>query len=270
MIATQSGASEGVGFALPINMAVHAYNQIIETGKVSRGAIGILFRRDVNPALLKAYGGTEGVFVGQVTPGTPAAKAGLKEGDIITSFDGKPVKDGDELVNRVSQTPVGTRVPLTILRDNQTMNLTIEVADRAKIIAGNARGNAAPEAGGEQEEGQQSAKFGIKVQNIRPADREQMGLGDSGGVLVSSVDASSFAEDIGLQDGDVLVAINRQPVNSLDDVKRIAGTVKPGEAVAFKVMRSAGPAASRRQNSQGEQGAAWQPLFLAGTLPAGQ
>jgi serine protease Do len=270
MIATQSGASEGVGFALPINMAVHAYNQIIQTGKVSRGAIGIQFRRDDNPALLKAYGATGGVFVGQVTPGTPAAKAGLKEGDIITAFDGKPVKDGDELVNRVSQTPVGTRVPLTILRDNKTMNVTIEVADRAKIIAGGTRGTRAPEAGGEPEEGQQSAKFGIKVQNIRPADREQMGLGDSAGVVVSSVDANSFAEDVGLQNGDVLVAINRQPVNSTGDVTRLAGTMKPGDAVAFKVMRSAGPAAPRRQNAQGDQEAAWQPLFLAGTLPAGQ
>jgi len=262
MIATRSGASDGVGFALPMNMAVNAYNQIIKTGKVSRGAIGILFQHDENPALLKAYGATQGVFVKEVTPGTPASRAGVHEGDIITAFNGKPVKNGDDLVERVSETPVGTKVPVAVLRDGKELDLNIEVGDRASIIAGKTRGGQ-PGAGPEGEESHQAAKFGMQVQNVRPADREQMGLKAGGGVLVSGVDEGSFAEDIGLQQGDVLASINRQPVNSIDDVKRIAGTLKPGDAVAFKVLRSAGG----DQRGQGDQ-AAWQPVFLAGTLPA--
>ena len=258
MIATRSGASDGVGFALPMNMAVNAYNQIIKTGKVSRGAIGIMFQHDGNPALLKAYGATQGVFVQTVTPGSPAARAGVKEGDIITAFDGKPIKDGDQLVERVSETPIGTKVPLAVLRDGKPMNLNLEVGDRASIIAGNTGGEPSGAGSGES---QQSVKFGIKVQDVNPSDREQMGLKDGGGVLVSGVDDSSFAEDIGLQQGDVLQSINRQPVTSTADVKRIAETLKAGDAVAFKVLRSVG-------GGQGDQGAAWQPLFLAGTLPA--
>jgi serine protease Do len=258
MIATNSGASDGVGFALPINMAVNAYNQIIKTGKVSRGAIGILFQRQQAPALLKAYGATSGVFVSQVTAGTPAAKAGIKEGDIITSFNGKPITNGDELVARVSETPVGSTVPITVLRNGKTLDLKIEVADRADLIAGNNNGPAGPSG---SEKGQ-AVEFGISVRALRPGDRDSMNFQDNGGVLVTDVKSGSFAEDIGVQPGDVLMAINRQPVSSVDDVTRVAGTLKPGQPVAFKIMRSLG---------QGQSGAnQWQTLFVAGTLPASQ
>jgi len=261
MIATSSGASDGVGFALPINMAVTAYNQIIKTGKVSRGAIGILFQRQQNPELLKAYGTSSGVFVSQVTAGTPAAKAGLKEGDIVKSFNGKPVANGDELVALVSETPVGAKVPITV-RGDKTLDLTIEVADRANIIAGNTGEAAAgpdSEEGGEQS---QSVKFGISVRALRAEDRDSMNFTATGGVLVADVESNSFGEDIGLQHGDVLMAIDRQAINSPADVKKIAATLKPGQAVAFKVLRSAG-------QLQGG-GAQWTPVFLAGTLPAAQ
>ncbi len=260
MIATNTGGSDGVGFALPINMAVNAYNQIIKTGKVSRGAIGIRFPREQKPELLKAYGASSGVFVDQVDPNTPADKAGIKEGDIVTSFNGNPVANGEALVARVSETPVGSRVPITVLRGDKTLNLTIEVGDRNDILA---RGNGAvgPQSAGGDEQGQ-NVKFGISVRALRPDDRDSMNLPDNGGVLVTDVQNGSFGEDIGLQPGDVLAGINRQPVTSPDDVKRIAGTLKPGQAVAFKVLRNAGQA-------QGG-GNRWQPFFLAGTLPASQ
>jgi serine protease Do len=261
MIATDSGGSNGVGFALPINMAVNAYNQIIKTGKVARGAIGIEFQRQQKPDLLKSYGATQGVFVSRVTPGTPAAKAGIKEEDIITSFNGKPVANGDDLVALVSQTPVGAQAPITVLREGKPINLTIGVVDRGELLT---RDNGGP-AGSESEGGgpeSQNVKLGISVRALRPADRDSMNLQESGGVLVADVDSGSFGDDLGLQRGDVLMAINRQPVNSPDDVKRIAGTLKQGQAVAFKVMRSAG----QTQNGTAQ----WQPLFLAGTLAASQ
>jgi serine protease Do len=262
MIATSSGASDGVGFALPMNMAVSAYNQIIKSGKVSRGAIGILFQRQQKPELLKAYGATSGVFVDQVTAGQPASKAGLKEGDIVTSFNGKPVASGDELVARVSETPVGSHVPITVLRGDKTLNLNIEVADRMDVMKG---ANGGPASGPESAEGDeqgQNVKFGLSVRALRAEDRDSINFQESGGVLVTDVENGSFGEDIGLQHGDVLMAINRQAIGSPADVKRIAGSLKPGQPVAFKVMRSAG------QGPNG--GGQWQPLFLAGTLPAGQ
>jgi len=262
MIETNTGASAGVGFALPINMAVNAYNQIIKSGKVSRGAIGIRFQRQQKPELLKAYGASSGVFVGQVDPGLPAAKAGIKEGDIVTSFNGKPVKDGDDLVAQVSETPVGSKVPITVLRGDKTLNLTIEVADRNDVLAGRTGGPGGTEGEQPGDEKAQNVKFGISVRALRQDDRDSANFQESGGVLVTDVESGSFGEDIGLQHGDILMAINRQPVNSPDDVKRIASTLKPGQAVAFKVMRTGGPS----QNGTPQ----WQPLFLAGTLPASQ
>jgi serine protease Do len=259
MIATRTGGSDGIGFALPINMAVNAYNQIIKTGKVSRGAIGIQFQRDEKQALLKAYGASSGVFVGRVTADTPAQRAGIKEGDIITAFNGKPVANGNELVGLVSETPVGSKVPITVLRDGKTLNLTIEVADRAAIIARDSGAPGAPGAGG-SEEGAQKVKFGMSVRSLLPADRDSMDFHATGGVVVTAVESGSFADDIGVQEGDVLMAVNRQPVSSASDVESAAATLKPGQAVAFKVMRNAG---------QGLGGPAqWQALFLAGTLPA--
>jgi len=255
MIATSSGGSMGVGFALPINMAVNAYNQIIKTGKVSRGAIGILFQRENNPALLKAYKADQGVFVQSVTPGTPAAKAGIRDGDIITQFNGKPVKDGEQLVNMVSNTPVGTKVPVAVFRDGKNLDMTLEVVDRSKMLSADNRGGGA-QSGDENEEGQK-VKLGISVRSLTGQERESMNLQNKGGVAVTDVDSGSFADDLGVRDGDILVAINREPVNSVDDVRKAAATLKPGEAVAVKVLRNAG---------QGDN-ANWQALFLAGTMP---
>jgi serine protease Do len=262
MIATNTGASDGVGFALPINMAVNAYNQIIKTGKVSRGGIGILFPREQKPELLKAYGANSGVFVERVLPGLPAAKAGIKEGDIVTGFNGKPVTNGDQLVADISSTPIGKKVPITVLRGDKTLNLEVEVVDRKDVNAVSNGESVEPEGGSGGGEQGQNVKFGISVRSLRPDDRESMNFQESGGVLITDVESDSFGEDLGLQRGDVLMAINRQPVNSPDDVKRIAGTLKPGQPVALKVMRNAG------QNQNGVN--QWQPFFLAGTLPAGQ
>jgi serine protease Do len=259
MIASRGGGGEGVGFALPMNMAVQAYNQIIKTGKVSRGAIGVRFRRDEKRELLKAYGASEGVFVEQVTPGGPAEKAGIREGDIITGLNGRPIKNGEELVNRVSQMPVGSRVPVTLLRDGKSLTMTVEVSERAQIFASDASGGGVP--GGEGGEEGQQVKFGLSVRALSPGDREAAGLDERGGVLISDVETGSFAEDIGLLPGDVVTAINRQPVNSVGDVKRISETLKPGAAVAFKVMRNV---------ARGQARPDWQSVFVAGTVPSGQ
>jgi S1-C subfamily serine protease len=105
-------------------------------------------------------------------------------------------------------------------------------------------------------------KFGISVRALRPEDRDAMTFQASGGVLVTDVESNSFGEDIGMQHGDMLMAVNRQAIASPADVKRVAAELKPGQAVAFKVLRSAGQLQSG--------GAQWTPVFLAGTLPAAQ
>jgi serine protease Do len=250
MIESGSGNFEGVGFALPINLAVSSYNQIVKYGKVSRGAIGIQFGRDQNSALLKAYGASSGVFVQQVTPGGPAAKAGMQASDIIVAENGTPVKSGDQLVQIISATRPGETVKLSVLRNGKTLELPVHVGDRAQVIADRGPDNGPAE--GPEGAAATHTRLGVSVQNLSQSDREQLGL-QSGGVQVVNVQPGSFAEDIGLAQGDVIVAINRHPVSSAADVRNIVQSAKPGEAMAFKLIRN--------------MGGQWNSLYVAGTLP---
>jgi serine protease Do len=250
-IASNSGAFEGIGFALPINLAVNSYNQIIKTGKVSRGAIGIQFAREENSSLLKAYGATGGVFVQQVTPGGPAAKAGMQPSDVIVGINGQPVKDGDQLVATISAAQPGDKVEMKVLRDGKPVEVSVRIGDRSQVVADKDGPGNEPAEGPEGET--MHARLGVNVQNLTDSDREQMGL-KAGSVVIASVEPGSFAEDIGLQKGDVLVEINRHHVTTSADVRNLMQSAKPGEAMAFKVMRNTG--------------GNWATVFAAGTLPA--
>ncbi len=261
MIASRTGGNQGIGFAMPINTAVNVYNQIIKTGHVTRGSIGINYRDDQESKdRIKAYGGTQGVFVLDVTPNTPAEKAGLKPEDIITSLDGKPVKSGQDLVDIVSATPVGTVLNVGILRDGKKETFKVAVGDRAKIVdalntesESNESGSVSPA----------SAKFGITIRNLNANLREGMGYKGKGGVVVESVEPGSFGEDIQLAKGDIIESItfNNQhfAVNSTSDIQSIQSKLKAGDTVALKVQRNAG---GMRGNGQ------WVTIYPAGTLPS--
>ena len=258
-IASHSGGFQGVGFALPMNEAARVYNEIIKGGKVTRGSIGISFTRSETPqalANLKVAGVKEGVFVEIVAPGGPSAKAGMKEGDVITAINGKPIHDGNQLVNIVSTTPVGSALDLTVDREGKKHDLKVVVGDLAQIFPerfGNGRDDSA-------KSGESTAvSFGMNIQPLTDRQLENLGVKTKGGVQVISVEPNSFAEDIQLAPNDIIVSINRQPVNTVDDVQRIRSALKPGDAVQFKVLRRAG------RNSQD-----WNPTFVAGALPMGQ
>ena len=255
-IASRSGGYQGIGFAMPINMAAVVYNDIIKYGKVTRGSIGITFSPDPETArsLLKAIGHvSEGVFVQSVAPGGPSDKAGLKERDIITAINGKPVHDGTDLVNTVVATPVGQTVNLTVLRDGKRDNYKVTVGNLAQIFP-DRFGNPADKEP-QKPEGT-TVSFGMSIQNLSDPWRESHGLKQSGGILVAEVEPGSFAEDVGLRQNDVLTDINQAPINSTDDVKKVQATLKPGDAVAFRVLR------------RDPRGGGWSASFLAGTLPS--
>ena len=269
MIVTGSGGYQGVGFAMPINTAAKIYNQLIKSGKVTRGAIGVTFAPgEVKPELLAVYGAKEGVFVQDVTPGMPAQKAGIRKEDVIVAVDGKPIKDGSELVNRVSDTPVGSEVKITVLRDKKKLDFMVKIGDRRDVITSSNLGGERHETPSEPEKAEvpTPAKFGITLLTLTAARKDAMGFKEKGGVLIEEVTPSSFAEDVGLAKDDVLVSINRQTVESADDVKRIQNTLKPGDPVVFQVMRSDVPAAARR-NGQTSRTPKWSGAFLAGTMP---
>jgi serine protease Do len=257
MIASRSGGYQGIGFAMPINTAVAVYNEIIKSGHMTRGSIGIEFPPEEKPALLSVYGADHGIFVQKVIPDGPAEKAGLKAEDILTSINGKPLSKGQDLIDTVAGSPVGSTLKVGVIRDKKPLTVNIVVADRNKLFAGGVGGNAPEEAESQPESSK--LKFGMSVQSLRPGDSQNLGFKGGGGVLVTSTDPLSFADNIGLAKGDIIVAMNRQKVTSTEDIRRIEATLKPGQPVAFQVMRQ----------TQGPRGASgeWQSFFAAGTIP---
>ncbi len=269
MIATETGTYNGIGFALPVNMAAKVYNNIIEHGRVVRGSVGITFPKQMKSETFKALGLSGGVIVDSVEPGGPAEKAGIRAEDILVSMNGKPFKDGDDLMARVAEAAVGTTVKVEGQRlDNKgdakhlTFNVTIE--DRLKVYAKNPRVVGATELPEEPvvAGSTSTAKFGVGIAAIPDADRAEMNLDDKRGVRVSKVETDSFAESIGVMPGDVIVSINRTPVYSIEDVRKVQATLKTGDPVAFRILRNLQGARGRTGN--------WQGLYLSGSLPAAE
>jgi len=262
MIATQSGGYQGVGFALPVNTVVRAYNDIIKSGRVTRGSIGVSWGRE-KPETLKGLGVDHGVIVADVHKEGPADKAGIKPNDIITAINGQAIKDGDDLVERVAEMPVGTQTKLTVDRDGKKMEFSLTIQDRTKVFADDPRvvGESAIQESLSGKNESTQVKFGV---SIRPTTDEERDLTpDKRGVTVTRVETGSFAEDIGMQDRDIIVSINRAPVNSVDDVRKIQQNLKPGDAVAFRVVRVAQGAGRNRAAAQPRT----DTFFLSGYLP---
>ncbi len=257
MIATQSGGYQGIGFALPINMVARVYNDIIKTGKVTRGSIGISWQKTDKPELLKALGANHGVLVDAIQKGGPAEKAGIKSEDIIVAMNGKQVKDGDDLVSRVADTPVGSQVTLTVDRNGKHEDFKVTILDRAEVFKNDPRfaglQNDVEEPAKPEEPTSAQYKFGIKLHALTDAERTGIGIEGKNGLVVRSVDEGSFAEDIGLLENDVILSINRQAVTTVEDVIRVQSTLKPGDAVAFRVMRQNPAVRGRHARIYGDQ-----------------
>ncbi len=251
-IISRTGGYDGLGFALASNIAVDVYNQIIKHGRVARGSIGIEFSSIQDPALLRTYGAKQGgVFVGRVVEDGPADKAGMEAEDIITHIDGIAIKNGDHLIEVVAATGVGSAVPVDLIRDNKPMTVRITIEDREKLFRSRSfRGT------GQQEEAEEtSVELGISVQDLTDRTRRSMNYDEDGGVLITAVEPASFGDDIGLQQGDIIVAMNRRNISSAADIREIRESLEPGDDVAFKVMR--------RTMGQSQ----WIAVYPAGVLP---
>ncbi len=249
-IFTQSMGYQGVGFAMPSNTVANVYNQLISPEhRVTRGSIGVLFNAQPNPALQRVYGVKNGVIVAEVTPGSPADQAGLKVGDAITAVDGKEIKSGDELVSEIANRKPGAKAKLTYFRNGKEGSTTVTIADRAKLFGARL--------GEEQEPGEEAQpvenKLGLTVRSITPDMADRMDIPQGKGVIVSDVKPGSFADDLGFNRGDVVLEINRQPVNNEDEFRKITSQLKSGQDVAFLVRQGRGRNAGT--------------IFLSGTLP---
>jgi serine protease Do len=232
-IYTQSAGSEGVGFAMPSNTLIRIYNQLIgPSHKVTRGSIGIQFQAALGSAVTRVYGfANGGVLVSTVTPNGPAAKAGIQAQDVITSVDGRPIKNGDELVNIISDKQPGSTVRLGIMRNGKPLTLEVGIADRSKLfesLANNNEANGGPDAG---DVGQN--KLGITVQPVNPGVANKLGL--KGGVTITSVRPGSFADEINLPNNVVITEINRHPVTDEQSYRAAVSALKSGDDVVFVV-----------------------------------
>src|SRR6202522_1470609 len=162
-IYTQSAGYQGIGFAMPSNTVVSVYNNLISPShKVTRGSIGIQFREGLSGAVNRVYGFKSGVLVQEVQPGGPADKAGLKAGDIITTIDGRSIKDGEDLVNEIASRAPGSTIRLGFVRDGKPQDTTVTIGDRDKVFAD--INNPQPETSDDNGGGAGEAKLGIVVQ----------------------------------------------------------------------------------------------------------
>jgi serine protease Do len=234
------GGNQGVGFAIPINMARSVMDQIVGHGKVVRGYLG-LYPQDVTPALARQFGLNKpgGALVSGLKPDAPAAKAGLRDGDVILAVNGQPVESGNDLRLRISQTAPGTSVKLQVSRDGKIQDVNVTL------------GELPGEKNAEEKPGESSTGGleGVNVQELTPDALEELQLpAGTRGVVVTSVDPSSVAAAAGLDRGDVIQEVNHKPVHNVDEYKQAVSSAgnrsalllvsEPGGVTQYMVIES--------------------------------
>ncbi len=228
-IYSQSGGNQGVGFAVPSSMAKPVAESLIKNGRVVRGYLGIGIQ-DVTADLAKAFELPKrtGVLVSDVMDGGPADRAGLKQGDVITSFNGMPVDDPTDLQRKVARATVGATVPLHVIRNGKTMDMKVTVGEQADPL------KIAKADGGDESH----VLAGVEVQPLDRQTAKELGVkGAAQGVVVTAVESDSRAEQAGLRRGDVIRAINRQPVRTVKDYEQIGSSLKKDRNALLLIER---------------------------------
>jgi len=224
VIFSQSGGNIGIGFAIPINMAKQLLPQLRQ-GKVSRSWLGVMIQ-NITPELRAKLGlGTdEGALVSDVVSGAPAEKAGIKRGDVILEFDGKPIRSSRDLPFVVASTPIGKTVAVEVMRDNQRMNLQVRTEELKE------EAEAAPPA-------EARPYLGMEVQEITPEMAKNYNLSRTSGLIIVQVESGSPAEDAGLTAGDIIVEIDKKPVKDVNTMNNLLAGVKEGQTILFLIDR---------------------------------
>ena len=237
-IISASGQNAGVGFAIPVNMAQRVVRQLVNSGKVTRGYLGVVIQ-DLTPTLAEQFKTTvtKGAIINQVGKDAPADKAGLKIGDVITRINGKTVEDTGQLRNLVAGTDPGAQAELTLIRNGKEIVLRVTVGElpdsgrRTTSAAG--KDNNAP-----------TGRFGLAVEPLTDRQARALGFENETGILVAAVENASHAEEAGLHPGDLIVEVNHERVANLDEftaaIQNTGGKVllliKTKEASRFVVL----------------------------------
>jgi len=222
---------QGIGFAIPINMAKAIIAQLRESGKVTRGYLGIRFQ-PLTADLAKSFGleSEKGALISNVDKDTPAEKAGLKAGDVILEYDGKPINEGNELPRYVAVTPIDKKVTVVIFRDGKKQDVS--------VVVGRLKGDdSATSAGG----GTENEKLGITVQELNAELAARLNLKDiKSGLVISEVRPGSLAEEAGTLAGSIIIEINGQRPDTLEKFSAVVSKIKKGDLVRLLLRRPDG------------------------------
>jgi serine protease Do len=223
VIVSSSGGFEGIGLAIPSNIATHVAKTLIAHGKVERGWLG-LSAQDLTPDLAKTLGITvsRGALVNDVMKGSPAEKVGIKKDDVITIFNGKPVSDGNMLRNEVAVTPIGKEVRLTVLRSQKTYDFVVRIGDLRGATA--SIGAAIKEKlGGE-----------VRTSTQKEADRYQLDQGQ--GIVILKVEQNGPLGKAGFEVGDMILEINGQEITSMESFVELVISLNPKQRITLLAL----------------------------------
>ena len=204
----RSGGNMGIGFAIPINMTRAIMDSLIATGKVTRGFLGVVIQ-DITQDLADAMGVDvkEGVLIANVGPDSPAEKGGIQRGDVIVSFNGKPVKSSNALRNMVAAVTPGSVVPLVTLRDGEEVELEVKIGEQPEDMAT-----------AFQKDKPQNF-LGMTLEPVSPANTKKYGYEPGSGLVVTKIEADSPAAGAGMREGTLILEVNRHPVATVDDFR---------------------------------------------------
>lgn len=235
-IFSRSGGYMGIGFAIPINMAKNIEQQLRSSGKITRGWLGVMIQ-DVDEELARQFGSGErhGALVSEVSPGSPAEKGGLQQGDLIVAMNGRKVDNVSDLRNRIAETQPDTDVSLRVLRDGQEKTLSMRIGSQPKDLAsGNRQRSRSGMGSGILD------SMGLSLQDLSDDVARQFGYDKNQGVLIASVEPGSVAEAAGLESGQIVEEINRSRVRSIRDVPKALAMGRDGKQVLLRVRSEAG------------------------------
>lgn len=228
-IASRTGGYMGIGFAIPAKLVKSVVDQILTSGKVTRGRIGAMIQ-DLTPELAESFGYKQpgGALIGDVVPDSPAAKAGLKPGDIVVKFQGRDVKSAGEFRNAVAATAPGTKATIDIFRDGKTQSVRIDIDVLNEQAEQTITGDESPA----------PDRFGLSVRTLTPELAAQLGLKEeTKGVLVTSVQPGSVASRAGVRANDVIVAVGDKDVQTADDFHAAMKSIKPEKGIRLRLIR---------------------------------
>ena len=219
-IASESGGFEGIGFAIPSNMAVHIANTLIAHGKVERGWLGVSIQ-DLTPELAKSFelDSAKGALIAQVMKGGPAEKAGLKRGDVVVSYDGEEITDTGSLRNKVADTVRGKEATVTVLRDGERVELTVKIGSQQeaiKLLSASVKD-----------------RLGVVIRPVTAKEAQEYDLYEGEGVAIESLERGGLLAETGFEVGDIILEINDRPVKGVDGFVSLLDQVEHNQKVVL-------------------------------------